>query len=69
MTKLQNSIKLFIFIREREIEERLRKQEEEARRAAEEKERWGRRVSVFVLLLLIFILKTKIWQNVNCIIR
>ncbi|CAH2040362.1 unnamed protein product, partial [Iphiclides podalirius] len=29
--------------KEREIEERLRKQEEEARRAAEEKERWGSR--------------------------
>lgn len=31
------------FYREREIEERLRKQEEEARRVAEEKERWGGR--------------------------
>lgn len=40
-----------IVYREREIEERLRKQEEEARRAAEEKARWGRKVCHKFLLI------------------
>lgn len=39
--------------REREIEERLRKQEEEARRGTEDKEKWGpRRVSIILPQLI-----------------
>lgn len=44
-----NDIACFVFYREREIEERLRKQEEEARKGTEEKERWGRRVSAVMI--------------------
>lgn len=45
-----NINKILDLYREREIEERLRKQEEEARRATEEKERWGRRVSIKIVI-------------------